>query len=54
MKKETYLKILQHEIDELNNHYDKVPESDTIERALTLGKINAYLMAKIFALELEE
>ena len=54
MKKETYLKLLQHEIDELNNHYAKVPESDTIERALTLGKINAYLTAKLFAIELED
>lgn len=54
MRKETYLRLLQDKIDELNKYLARVPEEETIERALTLGKINSFLIARLYALELDD
>lgn len=54
MKKETYLRLLQDKIDELNKYLARVPENEPIEKALTLGKINSFLIARLYALELDD
>lgn len=54
MTKQDYLNFLQKQIDELNSYYEEIPENELIERAITLGKINSFLIAKLHALEIEE
>lgn len=54
MTKLEYLNFLQKKVDELSDHLEKIPEDDVIEKALTLGKINSFLIAKLYALEIEE
>ena len=54
MTKQDYLNLLQKQIDELDAYYEEIPENELIERAITLGKINSFLIAKLQALEIEE
>jgi len=54
MTKQEYLNFLSKQIDELDAYLEKIPEDDSIEKAITLGKINSFLIAKLHALEIEE
>ena len=54
MNKQEYINLLQRRIDELEAYFDKIPDYDNIEKALTLGKINSFLIAKLHAFDLEE
>lgn len=54
MTKQAYLNFLQKKVDELDAYLEKIPEDDVIDKALTLGKINSFLIAKLYALEIEE
>lgn len=54
MNKKEYLNFLQTRIDELSEYLEKIPNEDKIEKALTLGKINSFLVAKLYGLEIQE
>ena len=54
MNKQEYLNLIQNKIDELEAHFERIPKEDSIEKALTLGKINSFLIAKLHAFDLEE
>ena len=55
MTKQEVLDKISLEITDLQNHYDSLKEgNDYIEQAITLGKINAFLTAKLFVINLRE
>lgn len=53
MTKKEYLKKLDEQVEELQAYYETIPAEDQIYRGHILGRINAYLIAKFYALELE-
>ena len=54
MTKQEVLDKIQLEITDLQNHYDSIKEgNDFIEQAITLGKINAFLTAKLYVSHLD-
>ena len=54
MNKKEYLDLLQKRINELNEYLEKIPTDEYVEKAITLGKINGLLTAKIHAIDLEK
>ena len=55
MTKKELLDEIQKRVDELNEEYNsKEQELDSIDRAIILGKVNAYLNAKLLVYDLEE
>ena len=54
MTKQEVLDEIQLEITDLQNYYDSIKEgNDFIEQAITLGKIYAFLTAKLYVSHLD-